>query len=173
MQGHPLELPVKLACHLGLRRSEVLGLRWRDVDLQGSLISVRRVRTTVGCRVVEKPPKTPDSCRTLSIGVLDGLLELLRDLQAVRLRDDVPCSPDDYLVLDWEGKPWHPNVMSTTLNSFVSARCLPPITFHGLRHPNVKPKTQILRSFFEDHFAMKAACHYSIQKSIIFQTIST
>ena len=130
VQGLPLELPVKLACLLGLRRSEVLGLRWRDADLQTSLISVRRVRTTVGYRVVEKPPKTADSCRTLFIGALDDLLGLLRDLQALRS----PCSPDDYLVLDQEGKPWHPNVMSTALACFVSDRHLPPITFHGLRH---------------------------------------
>lgn len=134
VQGQPLELPVKLACHLGLRRSEVLGLRWRDVDLQAGLLSVRRVRTTVGYRVVEKPPKTPDSCRTLSIGALDGLLELLRETQAQRAWDGVPCSPDDYLVLNQEGKPWHPNVMTTELTDFVSAHHLPPITFHGLRH---------------------------------------
>ena len=134
VQGHPLELPVKLACHLGLRRSEVLGLRWRDVDFKTGLISVRRVRTTVGYRVVEKPPKTLDSCRTLSIGALGGLLKLLRDLQAQRRRDGISCLPDDYLVLDREGKPWHPNVLSTDLADFVSAHHLPPITFHGLRH---------------------------------------
>ena len=134
VRGKPLELPVKLACCLGLRRSEVLGLRWRDVDLQAGLISVRRVRTTVGCRVVEKPPKTADSCRTLSIVALDGLLELLRDLQARRARDGVPCSPDDYLVLDQKGKPWHPNTMSAALSGLVTGRRLPPITFHGLRH---------------------------------------
>ena len=130
VRGLPLELPVKLACHLGLRRSEVLGLRWRDVDLQTGLLSVRRVRTTVGYRVVEKPPKTADSCRTLSIGALGGLLGLLRDLQAQRS----PCSPDDYLVLNQRGEPWHPNVLSADLAGFVSAHRLPPITFHGLRH---------------------------------------
>ena len=134
VEGLPLELPVKLACHLGLRRSEVLGLRWRDVDLQTGLLSVRWVRTTVGYRVVEKSPKTADSCRTLSIGALDGLLELLRELQVQRRQDGVPCSPDDYLVLNPEGEPWHPNVLSAHLTDFVAQRHLPPITFHGLRH---------------------------------------
>jgi len=134
VEGLPLELPVKLVCHLGLRRSELLGLRWRDVDLQAGLLSVRRVRTTVGYRVVEKPPKTFDSCRTLSIRSLDGLLVLLRQIRAKRLRDDIPCSPDDYLVLNGAGEPWHPNVLSADLASFVEARRLPPITFHGLRH---------------------------------------
>lgn len=134
VEGHPLELPVKLACHLGLRRSEVLGLRWRDVDLQTGLLSVRWVRTTVGYRVVEKPPKTTDSCRTLSIGALDGLLELLQGLQLRRRLEGLPCGLDDYLVLNPGGLPWHPNVLSAALSDFVAARRLPPITFHGLRH---------------------------------------
>ena len=134
VEGHSLELPVKLACHLGLRRSEVLGLRWRDVDLQTGLLSVRWVRTTVGYRVVEKTPKTADSCRTLSIGALDGLLDLLQALRTQRRWDGLPCGPDDYLVLNPEGVPWHPNVLSADLADFVAQRRLPPITFHGLRH---------------------------------------
>ena len=134
VEGLPLELPVKLACYLGLRRSELLGLRWRDVDLQIGLLSVRQVRTTVGYRVVEKAPKTSNSCRTLSIQALDDLIELLQDLQAVRRQNHVPCSPDDYLVLNTDGEPWHPNVLSGALADFVERRDLPPITFHGLRH---------------------------------------
>lgn len=134
VEGHPLELPVKLACFLGLRRGEILGLRWRDVELQAGLVSVRRTRTAVGYRVVEKPPKTDGSARTLSIVSLDGLLDLLRTLLAARRKAGVPCGPDDYLVLDAAGRPWHPNVLSAVLADFVAQRRLPPITFHGLRH---------------------------------------
>ena len=134
LSGTSLEPVVKLAGYLGLRRSEVLGLRWRDVDLQTGLLSVRWVRTTVGYRVVEKTPKTADSCRTLSIGALDGLLDLLQALRTQRRWDGLPCGPDDYLVLNPEGVPWHPNVLSADLADFVAQRRLPPITFHGLRH---------------------------------------
>ena len=134
MKGDPLEVPVRLACFLGLRRSEILGLRWRDVDLHSGQLSVRWVRTTVGYRVVEKTPKTADSCRTLSIGALDGLLDLLQALRTQRRWDGLPCGPDDYLVLNPEGVPWHPNVLSADLADFVAQRRLPPITFHGLRH---------------------------------------
>ena len=134
VKGRPLELPVYLACFLGLRRSEILGLRWRDVDLHSGQLSVRWVRTTVGSRVVEKPPKTSDSCRTLSIAALDDLLALLRSLRAARLREGMPCAPDDFLLLGRGGEPLHPNVMSSALAAFVRERRLPPITFHGLRH---------------------------------------
>ena len=41
-RGRPLELPVKLAAYLGLRRSEICGLRWEHVDLEAGVLSVRR-----------------------------------------------------------------------------------------------------------------------------------
>ena len=134
VKGDPLEVPVWLACFLGLRRSEILGLRWRDVDLSSGQLSVRWVRTTVGYRVVEKAPKTSDSCRTLSIAALEDLLKLLQEIQARRLREGMPCWPDNFLVLDGLGQPLHPNLMSTALASFIRRRGLAPITFHGLRH---------------------------------------
>mgnify|MGYP001027132036 CR=1 FL=1 len=134
VKGDPLEVPVRLACFLGLRRSEILGLRWRDVDLHSGQISIRWVRTTIGSRVVEKTPKTTDSCRTLSIVALDDLLELLRELRVRRVRDGMPCSPEDFLLLDGVGQPLHPNLMSSALAAFIRRNELAPITFHGLRH---------------------------------------
>ena len=132
--GHPLELPVRLACSLGLRRGEILGLRWRDVDLRAGQLSVRWARTTVGSQVVEKPPKTAESRRTLSIAALPSLLELLRGLRADRLREGLPCGPGDFLVLGEDGLPYHPNRMTAALAAFVAERKLDPINFHGLRH---------------------------------------
>ena len=134
VKGDLLEVPVWLACFLGLRRSEILGLRWRDVDLHSGQLSVRWVRTTVGSRVVEKTPKTFESCRTLTISALGDLLDLLRELQAKRTRDGMPCGPDDFLLLDAMGQPLHPNLMSTAFATFIRRNDLPPITFHGLRH---------------------------------------
>lgn len=134
VEGHALEVPVKLACYLGLRRSEVLGLRWRDVDLQTGLVFVRTVRTTVGHQVVEKRPKTRDSCRTLSIDRVEDLLSVLRRLWAQRSARRFLCAPDDLLVLNSRGEPWHPNSLTTTFTEFVAHHGLPPITLHGLRH---------------------------------------
>lgn len=134
VKGEALEVPVRLACFLGLRRGEILGLRWRDVDLHSGQLSVRWVRTTVGSRVVEKPPKTSGSCRTLSIAALDDLLELLRSLHDLRRREGAPCAPDDFLLLGPDGLPPRPSALSAALAAFVREHNLPPITFHGLRH---------------------------------------
>ena len=134
VRGHALELPVRLASNLGLRRSEILGLRWRDVDLHSGLITVRQVRTTIGHQVVEKEPKTAGSCRTLSIAPLYELLALLRGAYQRRRALGIPCGPEDFVVLNSRDKPWHPNVLTTTLDRFVASRELPAITLHGLRH---------------------------------------
>lgn len=134
VEGHPLELPVKLACYLGLRRSEILGLRWRDVDLQTGILSIRRARTTIGHKVVEKQPKTSGSFRALSIQSLDELLLLLRKLRVRREEAGIPCGPEDFLVLNTLGHPYHPNVLSAAFSDFIEDRGLPPITLHGLRH---------------------------------------
>ena len=62
VSGTMMELPVKLAAYLGLRRSEICGLRWENVDLEAGLLSIREVRTEVGGSVVLKSPKTRSRC---------------------------------------------------------------------------------------------------------------
>lgn len=132
--GHALELPVRLACSLGLRRGEILGLRWRDVDLEEGILTIRRTRTTMGSVVVEKAPKTVVSCRTLSISALGDLMDLLVSLREDRKERGIPCGENDLLVLDTMDRTWHPNVLTTTFSNFVIKHGLPSVTLHGLRH---------------------------------------
>ena len=78
VSGTMMELPVKLAAYLGLRRSEICGLRWENVDLEAGLLSIREVRTEVGGSVVLKSPKTRTSARRLGITGLQDLQQVLR-----------------------------------------------------------------------------------------------
>lgn len=131
--GTNVELIVKLAGYLGLRRGEICGLRWEDVNFQEKVISIRRTRTTAGVRVVEKAPKSGNSIRRLSIEQLDDLLELLAAVKT-RQRSSSSGGEGGYVLTQSDGGPLHPNMVTQQLSDFVKERNLPPITVHGLRH---------------------------------------
>lgn len=130
VQGTILELPVKLAAYLGLRRSEITGLRWQCVDFQEQIILIQEVRTEVGGREVTKLPKTKSSIRKLSFGGSRDLIELLQRLYAQRHS----VLPGDYVILNADGFPPSPDSLTQALLNVVRKQGLPPITLHGLRH---------------------------------------
>ena len=128
--GTMLELPVKLAAYLGLRRSEICGLRWKHVDLNAGILSVQEVRTEVGGQVVLKMPKTRTSIRRLGISGLHDLLAVLCQARSRRPAD----GPDGWVVLRGDGTPPMPDQLTRDLLAVVRRCGLPHITLHGLRH---------------------------------------
>jgi len=137
-KGTWLEVVVKLGGYLGLRRGEICGLRWENVDMARRLIRIQVTRTTVGRRTVEKAPKTANSIRTLGIGGLEDLTQLLKRLrteQLARKMDLGSCYQDSgYVLAQDDGTPRNPNQVTQALQRFVAKHRLPPITVHGLRH---------------------------------------
>ncbi|WP_158633082.1 site-specific integrase [Amycolatopsis sp. WAC 01376] len=124
VRDHPLYPLYHVAALLGLRRGEVVGLRWCDVDLANRTVSVVR-------QLVERDgrgvclPKTDASCRTIALD--RGTTSLLRRLAR---RD-----PDgDWVFSHDQGRPWSPSYVSHTFRRLVGEADLPPIRFHDLRH---------------------------------------
>jgi integrase len=137
IQGHELHELWALAASTGLRRSELLGLRWIDLDLHRRLLSVRRVLVKVGGTAQFKDaPKSAHGFRTISIPPrVTQLLIELREWQADQpLLRIVP--PEQALVFCRpDGDPWHPDHVSTTLRELVIASGLPRIRpMQDLRH---------------------------------------
>lgn len=128
--GTMLELPVKLAAYLGLRRSEICGLRWEHVDLNQGILSVQEVRTEVGGREVLKEPKTRTSVRRLGIAGLKDLQGVLRTIRSQRPQ----ATPENWVVLREDGTPPMPDQLTRDLLTVVRRCNLPHITLHGLRH---------------------------------------
>ena len=136
IEGHPLELAVKMAGSLGMRREEICGLKWESVDFSRRLVVIREARTACGATIVQKETKNRSSMRTLYLP--DEVYLLLRQeqvrQQSERCRLGHEFNPTAHVVLDHKGGPYSPNALSLAFTRFVRKNELPKLTFHGLRH---------------------------------------
>ena len=136
VEGTWLELVVKLAGCLGLRREEICGLKWTNVDFNQRRIHIKEARTAAGSNIVQKETKNRSSTRTLHL--TDELYPLLRREYRRQAEERLRLGeawPDTGLVLvDHAGHPYSPNNVSLTFLRFVQKHKLPEITLHGLRH---------------------------------------
>ena len=138
LYGQPLYLIASLGLATGLRRSEILALRWRDVDLDAGRLRVEQAleqTTAYGVRV--KGPKTKHGRRTISLPAqaVADLRAHWRAQQEQRLALGVGKSPDDSPVLaTFDGKLQSPGAISAAWGRAMEAIGMPEITLHSLRH---------------------------------------
>ena len=136
IEGNILELAVKLAGSLGMRREEICGLKWENVDLRRRLVLIREARTAYGATIVQKETKNRSPVRTLYLP--DEVYLLLEQEQARQQQErciqSPTYNPTDHVILDAKGVPYSPNALSLAFTRFVKKNDLPRLTFHGLRH---------------------------------------
>lgn len=125
-----------LAIATGLRRGELNGLKWTDVDLETGRIDVKRAVQEVGRKVITKEPKTAGSVRTLYItgAVLEQLKEYHQDEMIRREELAGIWDPGDWVFTQWNGKVINPGTVTHWWSQFIRKNNLPHIPFHGLRH---------------------------------------
>lgn len=126
----------EVAIMTGLRRGELCGLKWEDVDLVAGRITVRRNLVQVGSEVVEGEPKTDAGARSVGIPahVVD-LLAKLKDRQDAEREAWAEAYQDSGRVFTYEdGRQLRPGYPSKVLEVLVKRLGLPPMRFHDLRH---------------------------------------
>lgn len=135
--GDRFEALYVLAITTGMRRGELLALRWQDVDLENTTISIRRTLTRDGGRYTIGEPKTKKSRRSIQLTV-SAVQALKRHLE--RQLRDIEMLGDQYedrgLVFTTDtGAPINPsNLRQRSLASLLNKAGLPHIRFHDLRH---------------------------------------
>lgn len=136
VDGHWLELIVKLAGYLGLRREEICGLRWSSVNFEFDTIFIKEARTSAGGVIVEKETKNRTSTRLLHMNEeLRTLLCREQERQALnRKRFGLRYQESGFVAVDDRGHPYSPNAVSLAFSRFIQQNGLPKITLHGLRH---------------------------------------
>ncbi len=149
-----------LASTTGLRRGEVLGLRWKDIDLDRGTLTVIQMLGQVRSRLYFKPPKTKAGRRTVTLPAIT--IEALRQHKVrqseERLRLGLGRDDSGLVFTRPDGQPVIPTSFSRTFCEFVKNRGLPPISFHGLRHSHL---THLLRAGVHPKVASARAGHSS------------
>jgi integrase len=155
LKGHWLYMPSLLAASTGLRRGEVLGLRWRDVDLEKGTLQVTQAVEVVGGKLGVKPPKTERSARTIKLPspLVTELERHRKDQLEQRLKVGLGGRPD-LVFTSPLGNMLHPDSVSEAFVNKVAE--IKPITFHGLRHTHI---TLLLRSGVPVHVVSARAGH--------------
>ena len=120
----------------GMRRGEVLGLRWSDVDLANGRLSVVNTITTVNGRPVETSTKTKKSRRRVSLDAATlGALRAHQERQDIERASAGSAWSDTGLVFTREdGSAIHPDRFSHWFADLVEKAGVPPIRLHDLRH---------------------------------------
>ncbi len=120
----------------GLRRGEVAGLRWDDVDLDGATVRIRKTRVVVDGKAVESSPKTAAGRRSVPLdGQLVALLRAHKSRQAQeKLAAGSAYGTGGWLFSDELGTPHHPDTLSEWFAAKVTALGLPRIRLHDTRH---------------------------------------
>ena len=125
------------ALYTGMRRGELLGLRWCDIDLGKASISVVQTLCRLsGGKFVIKEPKSPYSRRLVALS--PSVAELLRrhytEQETQRILVGKALAGDDLVFAYPDGRPLDPSTVTHTFGQMIKKTGLPHIRFHDLRH---------------------------------------
>ena len=118
----------------GLRRGELLGLKWSDIDLEKGDLRVQRQIGRIDGKIIEMPLKTKNAYRTLPLSA-DAIDILMQQRRKTGNSEWVFPSPT--------GGPMSPDSVLHMLHRVLKRAGLPKVRFHDLRHPYVKHTTKI------------------------------
>jgi integrase len=137
LSGRRLYPIAVLALGTGMRRGELLALRWSDLDLDRCTVRIERSLEETKAGLKFKGPKTRHGRRTISLP--SSVIEPLRAHRKMQLEQRVAVGlgkPDDEtLVFSLpDGSPMSPDNLSRDWRDAVKSRKLPQVMFHALRH---------------------------------------
>ena len=151
--GHRYFPAIWTSAFTGMRRSELLGLIWADLNVRRSTVSVNRGRVDINYEVIETPDITPQlgssrgktrsARRRIDLDPTTiGVLTAWRTWQSAE-RSAAGLEPTEWMFTDLHGEPIHPQAMSQTFDRMVRRAPVPTIRFHDLRVRHEAPCTRV------------------------------
>ena len=135
-RGQPvLAATIGLAATTGLRRGELAGLQWRDIDLDNGRLHIRRsIKNDLGGGWVAGSPKTHQA-RTIALDEFTINMLKTHRIRAEGLAAGVPPLPDAYaLTLDRPDNPLKPDTLGQAFARLCTHEHVDEVTLHSLRH---------------------------------------
>ena len=159
--GTRLYVPILLAGTAGLRRGEILGLQWDDIDFDAPLLRIDRSLEQTKNGLALKPPKTARGSRTITLPeiAIDGLRQHMVEQKKARLKLGKKYTDMGLVCPCTKGTFWEPRNMSRAFKRLIDTADLPPVTLHGLRHSHI---THLLKANVHPKIASERAGHSSV-----------
>jgi integrase len=136
IKNERLEAAYHVAISLGLRRGEILGLRWSDIDLEAKTLTVVRAVARVGGKLQFVEPKSRQSRRTIPLH--DGIVGLLRKHRRRQLETRLAAGSrwhDTGLIFtSGIGTPLEPRALNEDFDRVIAKAGLRYVRLHDLRH---------------------------------------
>ena len=131
-----IRLLIELALFTGMRRSEIVGLKWSDINFDKQSLSVRRsIYKPKGEKSIEKEPKSHSSFRTIAIP--NCLCETLEEYKKSQEQYSLSLSTWqnlDYIFTDDSGNVMNPQTPTKQFSHFLARHNIRHLKFHCLRH---------------------------------------
>jgi integrase len=134
--GTALQLPAAVAAATGMRRGEILALRWSDLSDEFAFAHVQRTLQPTEDGLVIEEPKTARSRRRIALPrfLLPYLQQQQHHQAARRSAAGGGWQENDLLVDRGNGRPLNPDTLSAGWARFIRSNNLPRVRFHDLRH---------------------------------------
>ncbi len=131
-----LYLPILIALYTGMRRGEILGLRWSDLDLDNARLTVTQSLGQTRAGIHFKKPKNKKSNRTIALS--ETLIDAFREHRQCQEKTKALFGPDypkhDLVLPLNDGTPWPPDRFTDDYIAFTRRVTAREIRFHDLRH---------------------------------------
>jgi integrase len=140
LRGRPLYPVAVIALATGMRRGEIVALRWGDIDLDAGKVRVERSLEQTNAGLAFKSPKTTAGRRSVAIppSIVAELRDHWRRQQEQRLALGLgKAGPDDLAFARPDATPWPPDSLTADWARTVRMLKLPKVTLHALRHTHV------------------------------------
>ena len=129
-------IPILLAISTGMRRGEVLGLNWENIDFGKGLLFINQTLLVTNSGIEFLPPKSEKSRRLVSLppSVTAELIDHKKRQVLNKLKMGQEYQDNDLVCCYPEGRPFNPGTFSHMFKNFIDQNELPSIRFHDLRH---------------------------------------